>query len=84
MYKYRVIEESEVKTFIRIAYSKITKNLTAKEVKQEKNQEYLFYILRMINKKTKLHKKASRKITLIERLGWESIINDSQTFKRIK
>ena len=81
MYKCRVSEESEVKPLIRIAYSKITKDLTAKEVKQEKNQKYLFYILRKINKKTKL---ASRKITLVERRGWESIINDSQTFKRIR
>ena len=81
MYKCRVSEESEVKPLIRIAYSKITKDLTAKEVKQEKKQKYLFYILRKINKKTKL---ASRKITLVERRGWESIINDSQTFKRIK
>ena len=81
MYKCTVSEESEVKPLIRTAYSKITKDLTAKEVKQEKNQKYLFYILRKINKKTKL---ASRKITLVERRGWESIINDSQTFKRIK
>ena len=81
MYKCRVSEESEVNPLIRIAYSKITKDLTAKEVKQEKKQKYLFYILRKINKKTKL---ASRKITLVERRGWESIINDSQTFKRIR
>ena len=77
MYKCRVSEESEVKPLIRVAYSKITKGLTAKEVTQEKNQEYLFYILRKINMKTKLHKKASRKITPVERLGWESINNDS-------
>ena len=84
MYKCRVSEESEVKPLIRIAYSKITKDLTAKEVTQEKNQEHPFYKLGKIFKRTKLNKKASREIALVERLGWESIIIDSKTFKRIK
>ena len=64
-------EESEVKPLIRIAFSKITKDLTAKEIKQGKNQEYLFYILRKIIKRTKVNKKASRKIALVVRLGWK-------------
>ena len=92
--KCSVSEEGELKPLFWIAYSKVTKDFTAKEVKEDKNQEYLFYILRKIVKRVKPNKKASKKersyrkkrgkIAPVERPARESIIRDSQKFKRIK
>ena len=92
--KCSVSEEGELKPLFWIAYSKVTKDFTVKEVKEDKNQEYLFYILRKIIKKVKPNKKASKKersyrkkrgkIAPVERTARESIIHDSQKFKRIK
>ncbi|XP_057294360.1 uncharacterized protein LOC130622919 [Hydractinia symbiolongicarpus] len=87
-------EEGEKIPPCRVAYSKPNKRFVAKVVREEKNYEYLTYIVRKILKRTQLKRKAtsesrlkrqcSLQIAPEERPPKEKIVEKSQQFKRIK
>lgn len=77
-----------------IAYSKPNKRLVAKVVREDKNYEYLTYIVRKILKRSQLKRKAasgtrlkrqcSLQIAPKEQPPKEEIVEKCQQFKRIK
>ena len=92
--KYSVNEEGVRKPLYSIAWSKPNKRFVAKEIKEEKNYDYLFYILRKIimrastKKKVSAKKRSKRtssfKIAPDDRPDRDEIIENSIKYKRIK
>ena len=92
--KSRVDEEGNIKLAHRIAYSRVNKRFVAKPVKEEKNYNYVFYILRKILKRTRVGKKSRRhygtkkQMTLKrapkERPPRDEVIETNAKYRRIK
>ena len=93
--KISVDDEGEPKPLFSIAYSKPNKRFTAKIIREDKEYDYVHYIMRGIVKRVSVKKEASKKsrrkrqlpgltIAPDERPDRDEIIQSSQIYKRIK